>query len=384
VASYGKEFLTIIRGNTYANVATVVVIYFFLDYRLSRIVLMTYFVSSTVIFVIVKLSLQNMLRFFRREGFNLRHAMLVGNGESLVKYVQNMHSFPEAGIRFMGWGDSSGLAQQYSVKEVSVEDFGQFSPDLIIIGYRGADYGKTDQMIKKLFNGIARVIVLPDMTYSFVGHHIDEMAGVPALVLNDPDFSSLDLFLKRSFDIVCSFLGLLILLPLLIGIAIAVKLSSKGPVFFGQDRLGLDGRKFKMWKFRSMRIDLSGVQQEPGWTVKNDPRKTKIGSFIRASSLDELPQLWNVFLGQMSLVGPRPEQPYYVEKFRHQIPAYMLRHRMKAGMTGWAQVNGWRGDTSLHKRIECDLYYIRNWSLWLDAKILLMTMWKGFVDKNAY
>jgi lipopolysaccharide/colanic/teichoic acid biosynthesis glycosyltransferase len=164
-----------------------------------------------------------------------------------------------------------------------------------------------------------------------------------------------------------------------------VKLSSTGPIFFGQERIGLDGRRFKMWKFRSMKVDGHvNAENIPGWTVKDDPRKTKFGSFLRASSLDELPQLWNVFVGDMSLVGPRPEQPYYVEKFRHEIPAYMLRHKMKAGITGWAQVNGWRGDTSLHERIECDLYYIRNWSLWFDVKILFLTFWKGFINKNAY
>ena len=145
--------------------------------------------------------------------------------------------------------------------------------------------------------------------------------------------------------------------------------------------MGVDGKEFKMWKFRSM---VTGSANKEGWTVKNDPRVTRIGSFLRKTSLDELPQLWNVFVGDMSLVGPRPERPIFVNKFRHEIPAYMLRHKMKAGITGWAQVNGWRGDTSIAKRIECDLYYIRNWSLWLDISILFMTFWKGFINKNAY
>jgi lipopolysaccharide/colanic/teichoic acid biosynthesis glycosyltransferase len=145
--------------------------------------------------------------------------------------------------------------------------------------------------------------------------------------------------------------------------------------------MGLDGKSFTMWKFRSMRMD---GEYRPGWTVKDDPRRTAFGTFLRSTSLDELPQLWNVLIGNMSLVGPRPEQPFYVAQFKEEIPAYMLRHKMRAGITGWAQVNGWRGDTSLHKRIECDLYYIRNWSLWLDAKILFLTFWRGFINKNAY
>ena len=137
-----------------------------------------------------------------------------------------------------------------------------------------------------------------------------------------------------------------------------------------------------MWKFRSMKVDSEA--NGAGWTTENDPRKTKFGSFLRKTSLDELPQFWNVFVGDMSLVGPRPEQPFYVQRFRDEIPAYMLRHKMKAGITGWAQVNGWRGDTSIASRIECDIWYIKNWSIWLDIGILFMTFWKGVVNKNAY
>jgi putative colanic acid biosynthesis UDP-glucose lipid carrier transferase len=147
--------------------------------------------------------------------------------------------------------------------------------------------------------------------------------------------------------------------------------------------MGLDGRTFGMLKFRSMKVDAE-VRTGAVWAVKNDDRRTVIGSFLRSTSLDELPQLWNVLTGDMSLVGPRPERPVFVDKFRHEIPNYMLRHRVKTGITGWAQVNGWRGDTSLEKRIECDIYYIRNWSLWLDIKILFLTVFKGFVNPNAY
>jgi lipopolysaccharide/colanic/teichoic acid biosynthesis glycosyltransferase len=147
--------------------------------------------------------------------------------------------------------------------------------------------------------------------------------------------------------------------------------------------VGLDGEEFMMWKFRSMRV-ATGDEDKTEWSNKDNPRKTKFGDFIRRTSLDELPQLLNVLLGNMSLVGPRPEQPFFVEKFRHEIPGYMLKHKMKPGMTGWAQVNGWRGDTDLNKRIECDIYYIKHWSLWFDIKILFLTIFKGFINKNAY
>jgi exopolysaccharide biosynthesis polyprenyl glycosylphosphotransferase len=162
-----------------------------------------------------------------------------------------------------------------------------------------------------------------------------------------------------------------------------VKLTSRGPVLYSQERMGLDGHRFAMLKFRSMRVDAEQVSGAV-WASAEDNRRTKFGTLLRKTSLDELPQLWNVLRGDMSLVGPRPERPVFVNKFRSQIPHYMLRHKVRAGITGWAQVNGWRGNTSLDRRIECDLFYIRNWSYALDLKILTMTLWKGFIDKNAY
>ena len=177
-------------------------------------------------------------------------------------------------------------------------------------------------------------------------------------------------------------LGLLVTSPLLAGIAVLVKLDSPGPVFYTQERVGMNGRRFRMIKFRSMRVDAEG--RGSGWTVKDDPRRTPLGSTLRRLSLDELPQLWNVFVGDMSLVGPRPEQPRFVEEFRGSIPRYMLRHHVKAGMTGWAQVNGLRGDTPLEDRIRYDLYYVQNWSLWFDVRILFLTVARVFKDANAY
>jgi len=206
---------------------------------------------------------------------------------------------------------------------------------------------------------------------------------MPIVKLNDSPLDGIGALLKRVTDFILGLLGTLLISPLLIAIAILVKLTSKGPIFYSQERCGLDGRSFKMWKFRSMRVD---AEDSTGavWARKDDDRRTPIGAFLRATSIDELPQLWNVVRGEMSLVGPRPERPVFVDKFRGEVPHYMLRHKVKAGITGWAQVNGWRGDTSLERRIECDLYYIRNWSYSLDLKILWMTVWKGFVNKNAY
>jgi exopolysaccharide biosynthesis polyprenyl glycosylphosphotransferase len=188
---------------------------------------------------------------------------------------------------------------------------------------------------------------------------------------------------KRVTDALVSVILIVVLSPLLLLIAVLVKLTSPGPILYSQERMGLDGRSFAMLKFRSMKAD---AERHSGavWADVKDDRRTKLGTFLRKTSLDELPQLWNVLYGDMSLVGPRPERPIFVNKFRKEIPHYMLRHKVRAGITGWAQVNGWRGNTSLESRIECDLFYIKNWSYILDLKILTMTVWKGFINKNAY
>jgi exopolysaccharide biosynthesis polyprenyl glycosylphosphotransferase len=188
---------------------------------------------------------------------------------------------------------------------------------------------------------------------------------------------------KRAMDLCMASLGLVAISPILGVIALAVWLEDRGPVFYRQERMGLDGRSFMMWKFRSMRT-AAEASSGPVWAIRNDPRRTRLGSFLRKWSLDELPQLWNVIRGDMSLVGPRPERPTFVHEFRQKLPHYMLRHRVKAGITGWAQVHGWRGNTSIKKRLQYDLYYIGNWSMGLDLKILWMTLRHGLQSPNAY
>ncbi|MES2767747.1 MAG: exopolysaccharide biosynthesis polyprenyl glycosylphosphotransferase, partial [Bdellovibrionota bacterium] len=287
-----------------------------------------------------------------------------------------------------GWIDSDGAAQKYNIPELTGNIMNlrsKITIDFVVVSYSNQDANKIGPFLKENFNDVVPFVVLPDLTYSYLGYSVTHMAGMPALSVNQPDFSTIDIITKRIFDFLATGLGLLIISPILLIVAILIKLESKGPIFYGQERVGLDGEKFKMWKFRSMRIGAEFENGDaPGWTVKGDARITKIGKFIRSTSIDELPQLWNVFVGDMSLVGPRPERDFFVQKFRNEIPAYMLRHKMKAGITGWAQINGWRGDTSIQKRVECDLYYINNWSIWLDIKIIFMTFAKGFINKNAY
>jgi len=190
-------------------------------------------------------------------------------------------------------------------------------------------------------------------------------------------------FLKRIFDCIAASLAIIILSPIIIFTAIMVKLTSPGPIIYKQERVGLNRERFQIYKFRSMRIH-DEDKVVPHWTTEDDPRKTRFGSFIRRTSIDEFPQFFNVLKGDMSLIGPRPERPIFVEMFREQIPKYMIKHYVRPGMTGWAQVNGWRGNTSIEKRIEHDIYYVENWSMLLDIKIFFMTFIKGFVNKNAY
>ena len=382
--SKSLEILAVVRANISATFCFIIFLYFFAHNKLSRMTLAYHLFISTFILILTRMFVRNVLRQLRKKGFNLRHLLLVGNGPQMRAYVENVKMFKDAGIRFIGWVQDDGLAKEFNIesKKESVKELREkFKPDTIVIGLKNADAHQVEKLLKENYNEITPIQVLPDISYAFIGLNVEDFAGLPVLNINQPTFSGLELFTKRVFDLILTLIGLVVISPVLLFIAIGVKITSTGPVLYGQPRMGLDGKSFTMWKFRSMKVT---VDEKPNWTVKDDPRRTAFGSFLRSSSIDELPQLWNVLIGDMSLIGPRPEQPFYVEKFKEEIPAYMLRHKMRSGITGWAQVNGWRGDTSLHKRIECDLYYIRNWSLWFDAKILFLTFWKGFINKNAY
>src|SRR5262249_1753199 len=212
---------------------------------------------------------------------------------------------------------------------------------------------------------------------------LEDLDGVPVININDVPLQGFNTIVKRSIDVVISGTALVVLAVPIALLALLVRLTSRGRVFYYQERMGLDGKSITIVKFRSM-YDDAEADTGPVWARENDPRVTPLGRFLRRSNLDELPQLWNVLRGDMSIVGPRPEGPHFVEQFKHRIPSYMLRHKVKAGLTGWAQVNGWRGNTSIEKRIEYDLYYIEHWSVRLDLKIMWLTLLRGFFHKHAY
>lgn len=207
--------------------------------------------------------------------------------------------------------------------------------------------------------------------------------GLPVVGLRESPHFGMNVFVKRAMDMVLSLIALVILSPVMLLIAGIIKVFSPGPIFYRQERCGLNGKAFDMLKFRSMRVDAE-KQSGAVWTIKDDPRRTALGAFLRSTSLDELPQLINVLRGEMSLVGPRPERPVFINKFRKTIPNYTARHAVKAGMTGWAQVHGWRGNTSLRKRVQYDLYYITHWTPWLDFRIMWLTVWRGLINRHAY
>ncbi len=381
-----KEIFSVMRGNFSATVGMVILLYFVSDERISRLTILIYLAVSSIILVAARLLVRNFLRILRTKGKNLRYILLIGNSPLLSDYVHTAKMYKDCGVRFMGWIDSEGQAKSLKIPEVPF-DYKKLrettAPDSIIISYSGDQSPKAHNFIANHYNDVVPIQLLPDLSYSMVGHQIEDFGGIPLLSVNQPSFNAFELFGKRLIDFFGALIGSLLISPVLLFVALGVKLSSPGPLLFGQRRVGHDGEEFMMWKFRSMRMATDN-EDKTEWSNKENPRKTKFGDFIRRTSLDELPQLLNVLLGNMSLVGPRPEQPFFVEKFRHEIPGYMLKHKMKPGMTGWAQVNGWRGDTDLNKRIECDIYYIKHWSLWFDIKILFLTIFKGFINKNAY
>ncbi len=382
-----EKLETVVKSNFTALISFIFLVYFLDQNRVSRVTLVIYGILSLLTFVTERRILRKILRWSQTRIGNERQIVLVGSGESLREYCRLTQDSPELGVKVVGWFDgpvwTADFPETSKIPRLSVLPTSQKAAhiDAYVVSYASDASDKLDEFLRLRYDELTSIYVLPNFkSFALVGLSLEDFSGLPILSLNQPQYSTIDLVTKRVIDIVGAGLGILLLSPFLLALGVLVKFTSKGPMIFGQERMGLDGQLFTMWKFRTMKPGPS----QPGWTIANDPRRTPFGTFLRRTSLDELPQLWNVIVGEMSLVGPRPEQPYFVEKFRQEIPAYMLRHKVKSGITGWAQVKGWRGDTPLKERIECDLYYIRNWSLGLDLKILLLTVKNGIIHDNAY
>jgi Undecaprenyl-phosphate glucose phosphotransferase len=386
-----SELLGVLKAHALALLTFIAITYLFEEYRYSRLVVLYFALLAGAGLVLFRIGLRSALRSMRARGFNLRHVLAVGEGAALEHLIERLEAYPELGLRVRGViTDDFGARTQFCGRPI----VGRYDDVVTVLRNGGVDEvlialppscgDRLDRLLELLKDETLDVGIVPDVhRYVTLGCEVEEFDGLPVVRINDSPVMGGAALAKRATDATLSAFLLIALSPLLFLIAIVVKLSSKGPVLYAQERMGLDGRKFSMLKFRSMRVDAEATSGAV-WCSKTDPRRTRLGTFLRKTSLDELPQLWNVLRGDMSLVGPRPERPVFVEKFRSEIPHYMLRHKVRAGITGWAQVNGWRGDTSLDRRIECDLFYIRNWSYLLDLKILTMTLWRGFINKNAY
>lgn len=380
----GREARDIFKAFVVAVVVVVLIDYAMpATYKISRTFIATYAVCGTGFFVLFRLSVRGLARVLRRHGFNRRYAAIVGSGRAAQRVHQALQRNAWTGIEvayFVDDGDGPGAIRGVPVQRPlrDLEAIVERHPvDAIFVALPTHHAHRLDEVLTALSTSMADVRLVPDVDPGFAMRpNVTQLDGVPILSLRQTPLYGSAALVKRAFDLGVGSLCLLIALPPMAVLAVLVKLSSPGPVLYRQRRMGLDGREFIMLKFRTMRADAEA--DGPVWSRAVDPRRTRIGAWLRRTSLDELPNLFNVLAGHMSLVGPRPERPEFIAQFKHQIPNYMLRHKMKAGMTGYAQIHGWRGDTSLHKRIQHDMYYIRNWSVGLDLRILLQTavsMW---------
>jgi Undecaprenyl-phosphate glucose phosphotransferase len=329
------------------------------------------------------------VRWLRSHGYNQSYALIVGSGRVARKAARALRHASWMGIKAVGFvddragplcGDLDVLGGFADLPEL----IRRFSVVHVFIALPMNRYDEARKVFDVLSQSLVEVRLVADVpNLAGLSLTTTNLDGLPVIGLRESPHVGLSIVVKRAMDVVLSLAGLVVLSPLLLAIAAAVKLTSRGPVFYRQERCGLNGKRFHMLKFRSMRVD---AEQQTGavWASKDDPRRTRLGSFLRRTSLDELPQLFNVLLGDMSLVGPRPERPEFIGQFARTIPNYMTRHCVKAGITGWAQVHGWRGNTSLRKRLQYDLYYITHWTPWLDLRILWMTLFHGRTHKNAY
>jgi len=390
-ASLGRELLLLLQG-VISVTALAALGSFFARGELARSVLLVFAVLTTGILWTSRVLLRLALRALRRRGRNLRHVAIVGTGELALGFARTIERQPDAGLAVRGFvavhpGDVGESLEGYPVLGTVADLPGiveRPGVDFVYLALPRAEYEAEKLALDRLLDSTVAVRLVPDLAHVYtLNATVEDFAGTPVLLITESPAQGWNAVFKRAFDLVLSAVGLVVLAPLLLLLAIWVRLDSPGPAIYGQERVGLNGRRFRMYKFRTMRRDAEAGGQ-PGWTIPGDPRRTGAGGLLRRLSLDELPQLWNVLLGHMSLVGPRPERPAYVERFRGSIPRYMLRHHVRSGMTGWAQVNGLRGDTPLDRRIEHDLYYIQHWSFGFDVKILLLTFVRVFRDASAH
>ena len=392
VSTRFSEVIDIGKASTFATLIFISLTFLFRQYEFSRLTFFYFWLINIVFLSLTRIVFREFLRFLRQKGYNQRYALIVGAEKMGQDLVTKLRKHPELGIQIAGFVTSDSNEIGNTIQGTKV--LGKYSDVRELITNRGIDiifvalpfhaHNQLKEVLEWIGDETVSIMVLPDL-FEFVTLRgsVSEFEGMPLISLRDTPLYGWNIIVKRVLDVVFSSLVIIFTSPVMLIIALLIKLTSRGTLLLKQERMGLDGKTFNMLKFRTM---FTNAEQETGpvWAKKDDPRRTKIGKLLRKTSMDELPQFFNVLKGNMSIVGPRPERPVFIENFRNTIPKYMLRHKMKAGITGWAQVSGWRGNTSLEKRIEYDLYYIENWSLNFDLKIIWLTVWNGLINKHAY
>jgi Undecaprenyl-phosphate glucose phosphotransferase len=390
--SIPAEAIEVLRATAVGVVVLVTLSFFARSYYYSRTVTGLFFALSGLSVWTFRASIRLLFRQLRRRGHNLRYLMVVGAGELAAQVIDRIHANPDAGLRVRLVLACDGADVPSTVSGVPVahgyghirEVLARDRVDQVILALPRDESHHLEKILTELQDDVVSVKLVPDLLHVMtLKSSVEDLNGLPIIGLRESPLLGWSAVGKRAFDLSLSIAMLPMLVPLMGAVALAIRISNGRPIFYFQERMGLDARVFRMFKFRTMTRDAE-ARSGPVWTTSDDPRRTALGAILRRTGLDELPQIWNVLRGDMSLVGPRPERPIFIEQFRSQIPGYMLRHKIKAGIAGWAQLHGWRGDTCLRERVAHDTYYIQNWSIWLDLQILLMTAWRLFRQRNAY
>ena len=386
------EAWRVLQANIIGVMALIVVLYVTKQPNISRTMLFVFGVVDVFGEVLERNLVRIILRKIRKNGYNLKHIILVGYSNAAEEYIDRIKANPEWGYQIRGiLDDSIEIGSEYKGINVigCTDDLQIILPenklDEIVITLGLDEYNKLRKIVNMCEKSGVHTKFIPDYNNIIpTKPYTEDIQGIPVINIRHVPLNNwINRFMKRLMDIFGALVAIILFSPVMLVVSIIIKVTDPGPLIFKQERIGLKNKPFYMYKFRSMVVQKERDEKK-GWTVKNDPRVTPIGKFIRKTSIDELPQLFNILKGDMSLVGPRPERPLFVEKFKEEIPRYMIKHQVRPGLTGWAQVNGYRGDTSIRKRIEYDLYYIENWTLGFDIKIILLTFLKGFINKNAY
>ncbi len=386
------ELYNIVSANVLGLIGFFVVLFLIKQTHFSRSMIIYFFFINIFFTSLSRILLRKFLRFIRKKGYNLKHILLIGYSRSAEGYISRINNNPQWGYIVSGiLDDMVPIGTSYhGVKVIGEIDMlsrflSKNEYDEITITLPLDRYDKLEELVATCERSGIHTKFIPDYTSLFPSNpYTEDIMGLPVINIRYVPLSNgVNAFVKRLMDIIGSIIAIIIFSPIMLAAAIAVRISSPGPIIFKQERVGLHGKPFMMYKFRTMEIQSDKVEKK-GWTTKDDPRVTKVGRILRRTSIDEMPQFFNILIGNMSLIGPRPERPQFVAKFKGEIPRYMVKHQVRPGLTGWAQINGYRGDTSIRKRIEYDIYYIENWTFEFDIRILFGTFFHGFVNKNAY